>query len=225
MWEVAVGLLQTAVDIVVRNAEVKRDSAAPLRLYELYISLTKMIDNAYNIKKELQDSKIEDRHIPHIARATQSQARELRTFSNVLFGISFYTDIYDCKTSQALDEALGNKYVTLQSFNEYFLHFDDGWLTVRRARAGKRDLNKILKELPRRPFFRPGHHNKAFDLEDTLFDLVEFDLTDVSSLDYLIAAVDDDIAHFEKTAEKLAGFIKEHCALSDFFHHTSGRRR
>ena len=59
-------LLSTAVDFIVKKADLRRSELGPMKLYGLYVSLRDIIKNAKLIVKEVEDTIRDKSHGAHI---------------------------------------------------------------------------------------------------------------------------------------------------------------
>lgn len=225
MFDLLPTILSKTIDIIIKRSDMKRNSAAPLRLYELYICMLKIIDSAHKIRKELLDVSKDERHIPHIAVAVKNQSENLGEFTNLLFGISHYIQIYDRETIDELSDLLGKKYTVIWFYCDYFLKIDSSWLTLRRAKKGKKNIEGAVKSLKEQRYLSSVRGRMPFPPENPFLEEILLSLSDPNDLEMLAMAAEDDISALETCAESLASFIRSNCEFFELFPKTRGGRR
>lgn len=207
MLQLLATFLSKVVDILLKRADLKKDEVGPLRFYELYITLREILRGAKAIQKELRDSISSDYHVPHIALEIKEQGERLTDFTNMLWGLLFYVEIFDSETHRELESVVGAKLAAICFYYEVFERIDQDHLIIEEWDA--HDITALADRfrIVEPEAIRRSAHVKA----------ATYDLRRPADLSILLTQATENIAQIESSLEKLAGFIKANCALNDLF--------
>lgn len=208
-------ILGKMVDIVLKRADLRRDAAGPLKLFDLYLSLREIIVTAKIIEKKLEETVQNPNHPISLEYRIKRQMESIERFCNVLWELIFYIEIFERDVYEELAEIAGWKFMTLRSYYKAICKMHGGELILRELTAPD-----SLKQL----MFYAG-----IDVDDgesaSLVRSRRYDLTNVGHLILLRDQAQANIASLELTLHKLGDFIKSNCELKDLFPATIIPRR
>lgn len=110
MFDLLVPLLSKTVDVLLKKGDLMREAHGPVRFYELYQSVRRILDNAMEIRRELIDCQTEARHIPHVAHAVETQAKEPDKCARLLRILKYYMSIYDRDLASEIGDIWGKSF-------------------------------------------------------------------------------------------------------------------
>lgn len=220
MFELLPTILEKLVDLVVRRSDVRREDASAARLFELYVAMLDICDNAKIIKAVLEANVVGEREPRHVADAVQNQAVTVNRFADLLWEMSAHLKIFDQETHFEIQEVIGGKYLVLRCFFDYFVKTEGSTLRLIRLKGRQRDMELALRTLEREVGSEAGIGRSHEYLTEYIFKLADPD-----NLKMLIMAVEDDIKKLEDCTQSLAKFIRDNCDFADMFPATMGRRR
>jgi hypothetical protein len=209
MFTLLVTLLSKIVDVVLNRASIKKDEVGPLRMYELYICLREMILNAKEILKELGDSIQSKDHVPHIAFAIDRQSKQLKRFTELLWGMIFYLHIFDREVHDELSQIIGIKFQALSMYYHLFEKVDESHLVINEWKGLGKQMQLLLH--------RYAYLDTSGLEKDALIKANTYDLHSTNDLEVLKAQAMQNISQMELVLERFGTFIKENCDFVDLF--------
>ena len=166
MFEVLTRIIQIVVDIVGKYVNLRAHPSAPLRMFELYISLRDVVQEGKDMIRDFRSYPLQ---IDSLKSKLNMQSEKLQKFGSLLFNVSYELEIFDPQGLRDIETALGFKYYALFKYFYIITYVEGGSLVVNKTTK----LPAIAREFEKRFDLRPD------DLKQMAFiDSQTFDLTD-----------------------------------------------
>jgi len=232
-------VLGKLVDVVLKRADLKKNEAGPLKLYELYVALSDVTANAKRIERELDKIiRNPNRGCTFLASEIDRQRESITRFSNILWGLNFQIEIFERSVHGELAEIAGSKFEALKLYFHVFCKMKDDNLILRNwGTSGLIGMMRVSRFL-RKPLYlfvlgrklrkwdTPGSFVRLMRYQGEDVDELEsrgivksehYDLTNVLDLTKLRDQARSSIASMEEALHRLGDFIKANCDLKDLF--------